>query len=132
MSSRPSNGGDGLSNLDTADAKSTMVGGGHSVHMLYVNGSPGPSCFDDGSSSLVSQNYSFDALGDVVFNGDGGNGPGEVGGGNKSTTFDARKKLQKDVDGALAAALKSDKMLAKYLGARFSLTKSDAPHAMKF
>jgi|TARA_B110000305_G_C19315484_1_gene576195 large subunit ribosomal protein L6e len=50
----------------------------------------------------------------------------------KSTTSDARKKLQKDVDGALAAALKSDKMLAKYLGARFSLTKSDAPHAMKF
>merc|ERR1712086_846741 len=50
----------------------------------------------------------------------------------KSPTSDARKKLQKDVDGALAAALKSDKMLAKYLGARFSLPKSDAPHAMKF
>jgi len=50
----------------------------------------------------------------------------------KSTTSDDRKKLQKEVDSALLAALKKEKMLAKYLGARFSLVKGDAPHAMKF
>ena len=50
----------------------------------------------------------------------------------KSTTSDARKKLQKEVDAGIMKALKSDKMLEKYLGARFSLTKNDAPHAMKF
>merc|ERR1711988_920591 len=49
----------------------------------------------------------------------------------KSTTSDARKKLQKEVDTAILGKLK-DKMQLKYLGARFSLTKKDAPHAMKF
>lgn len=49
----------------------------------------------------------------------------------KSTTSDARKKLQKEVDSAILSKLK-DKMQLKYLGARFSLTKKDAPHAMKF
>jgi len=49
----------------------------------------------------------------------------------KSSTSDARKKLQKDVDGPLVKNIK-DKMMAKYLGARFSLTRNDAPHAMKF
>ena len=46
-------------------------------------------------------------------------------------TSDDRKKLQKDVDGALMKNL-GDAMMKKYLGARFSLTKSDAPHAMKW
>lgn len=50
----------------------------------------------------------------------------------KSTTSQARKDLQKTVDKALIDNLKKDKMMAKYLGARFSLTKNDAPHAMKF
>jgi len=49
----------------------------------------------------------------------------------KTTTSDARKKLQKEVDTAILGKLK-DKMQIKYLGARFSLTKNDAPHAMKF
>lgn len=44
---------------------------------------------------------------------------------------DDRKKLQKEVDGALVKNI-GDAMMKKYLGARFSLTKSDAPHAMKF
>jgi large subunit ribosomal protein L6e len=42
-----------------------------------------------------------------------------------------RKKLQKDVDTALMKNI-SDDMVTKYIGARFSLTKSDAPHAMKW
>ena len=46
-------------------------------------------------------------------------------------TSDARKKLQKDVDGALMKNIEDD-MMKKYLGARFSLVKSDAPHQMKF
>ena len=49
----------------------------------------------------------------------------------KTTTSDARKKLQKEVDTAILKNIK-DKMVKKYLGARFSLTKNDAPHAMKF
>ena len=49
----------------------------------------------------------------------------------KSTTSDARKTLQKTVDGALLKNV-SDKLVKKYLGARFSLTRNDAPHAMKF
>ena len=48
-----------------------------------------------------------------------------------TVTSDARKALQKTVDTALLANIK-DKMVKKYLGARFSLTKHDAPHAMKF
>ena len=49
----------------------------------------------------------------------------------KSTTSDARKTLQKTVDDVLLKNNK-DKLVAKYLAARFSLTKSDAPHAMRF
>ena len=49
----------------------------------------------------------------------------------ESKTSDARKKLQKDVDTALLKNL-ADPMMKKYIGSRFSLTKSDAPHAMKF
>ena len=50
---------------------------------------------------------------------------------SKVTTSDARKKLQKEVDTALLKNL-TDKTQRKYLGARFSLTKNDAPHMMKF
>ena len=49
----------------------------------------------------------------------------------KTSTSDARKTLQKKVDEALVKNIK-DKMVTKYLAARFSLTKSDAPHAMRF
>lgn len=49
----------------------------------------------------------------------------------KVATSDARKALQKSVDTALLANIK-DATVKKYLGARFSLTKHDAPHAMKF
>jgi len=49
----------------------------------------------------------------------------------KTATSDERKKLQKEVDTALLKNIK-DKMHTKYLNARFSLTKNDAPHAMKF
>lgn len=46
-------------------------------------------------------------------------------------TSDARKKIQKEVDGAIEKGIK-DPLMKKYLAARFSLTKHDAPHAMKF
>jgi len=49
----------------------------------------------------------------------------------KASTSDARKALQKEVDTALLKNIK-DKIERKYLGARFSLTRNDAPHAMKF
>ena len=49
----------------------------------------------------------------------------------KKTLSVARKDLQKAVDGPLLKNIK-DKLVKKYLGARFSLTKNDAPHAMKF
>ena len=49
----------------------------------------------------------------------------------KKTLSEERKKLQKEVDTAILSKLK-DSMVKKYLGARFSLTKGDAPHAMKF
>ena len=53
----------------------------------------------------------------------------------KSTISDARKKLQKEIDAPVEKAIKGadkEKMMLKYMGARFSLTKADAPHAMKF
>lgn len=50
----------------------------------------------------------------------------------KKTLADARKKLQKEVDTAILSKLPKDVMVKKYLGSRFSLTKGDAPHAMKF
>ncbi len=46
----------------------------------------------------------------------------------KAETSDARKALQTKVDGAI----KVTEAVAKYLKARFSLTKNDKPHAMKF
>lgn len=49
----------------------------------------------------------------------------------KSATSDARKALQKEVDTALLKNI-TDKIERKYLNARFSLTRHDAPHAMKF
>jgi len=49
----------------------------------------------------------------------------------KNATSDARKKLQKEVDTAILSKTK-DVMMKKYLNARFSLTKNDAPHLMKF
>ena len=49
----------------------------------------------------------------------------------KTSTSDARKALQKEVDTALLKNIK-DKIEKKYLNARFSLTRNDAPHAMKF
>jgi len=45
---------------------------------------------------------------------------------------DARKNAQKDVDTTINTALKKDAMLRKYLAARFTLTHSSRPHAMKF
>lgn len=49
----------------------------------------------------------------------------------KNTLNAARKDLQKKVDGAILSKMK-DTMVKKYLNARFSLTKNDAPHDMKF
>ncbi len=49
----------------------------------------------------------------------------------KNTISDARKKLQKEVDGAIMKNL-SDKLVKKYLGSRFTLSKGDAPHELKF
>jgi len=45
---------------------------------------------------------------------------------------DERKADQKKVDAALSKAVDAVPMLSAYLGARFSLTKSDKPHQMKF
>ena len=50
----------------------------------------------------------------------------------KKTVTDTRKALQKTVDTPILAALKKDAMTRKYLGARFTLGRGDAPHAMKF
>jgi large subunit ribosomal protein L6e len=49
----------------------------------------------------------------------------------KNSVSDVRKALQKEVDTALLKNI-SDKVVRKYLGARFTLGKHDAPHAMKF
>ena len=49
----------------------------------------------------------------------------------QNATSDARKTLQKSVDDALTKNIK-DKLVHKYLAARFSLTRNDAPHAMRF
>ncbi len=52
----------------------------------------------------------------------------------KKTPSADRVKLQKDVDGALIKNIKGDKtpLLKQYLSARFSLTKNDKPHALRF
>ena len=49
----------------------------------------------------------------------------------KSTTSDARKTLKKTFDGALLKNV-SNKLVRKYLGARFFLTRNDSSHAVKF
>jgi large subunit ribosomal protein L6e len=49
----------------------------------------------------------------------------------KTSTSDARKKLQKEVDTAILKNI-TDRTERRYLGARFSLTRNDAPHAMKY
>jgi large subunit ribosomal protein L6e len=49
----------------------------------------------------------------------------------KTTTSDARKKLQKTVDTAILKNI-TDKVERSYLGSRFTLGKHDAPHAMRF
>lgn len=46
-----------------------------------------------------------------------------------------RVATQKAVDGAIMTNMKADKknpLIKKYLHARFSLSKNDKPHAMKF
>ena len=52
--------------------------------------------------------------------------------GAKEELSDARKADQKAVDTALLATIKKTEFLKAYLNARFSLSKGDAPHAMKF
>merc|ERR1712166_1683615 len=54
--------------------------------------------------------------------------------GKKAVVNDACRKAAKAVDAALIKNIKDKKnpMLAKYMAARFSLTKNDRPHAMKF
>jgi len=47
-------------------------------------------------------------------------------------TSEARKADQLSVDDALMGSLKSNPLLPKYLKARFSLSKADKPHLMKF
>lgn len=45
---------------------------------------------------------------------------------------DERKADQKKVDAALSKVVDAVPMLSAYLGARFSLTKNDKPHQLKF
>ena len=54
--------------------------------------------------------------------------------GKKAVVNVERKAVHKAVDDALIKNIKDKKqpMLAKYMAARFSLTKNDRPHAMKF
>jgi len=44
----------------------------------------------------------------------------------------ARKAAQTSVDAALKANIDKVEFLAGYLGAKFSLSKADKPHALKF
>jgi len=50
----------------------------------------------------------------------------------KNTVSDSRKADQKAVDDALMTSIKATAGLREYLGARFSLTNGQFPHAMKF
>merc|ERR1712000_160442 len=50
----------------------------------------------------------------------------------KNVVSDARKADQKSVDDALLAVVKGTNGLREYLGARFSLTNGQYPHAMAF
>jgi large subunit ribosomal protein L6e len=54
--------------------------------------------------------------------------------GKKAVVNAERRAAHKAVDDALIKNIKDKKnpMLAKYMAARFSLTKNDRPHAMKF
>jgi large subunit ribosomal protein L6e len=53
-------------------------------------------------------------------------------GGAKEELSATRKADQKTVDTVLLATIKKTEFLKAYLNARFSLSKGDAPHAMKF
>lgn len=53
-------------------------------------------------------------------------------GAKKHIVSDARKEQQKKVDAALLTAVAKVPQLKQYLGARFSLTKGQYPHQMKF
>merc|ERR1719428_2714390 len=50
----------------------------------------------------------------------------------EKTVSAERKQTQKDVDSSIAAELKKDPVMAKYLKARFSLTSGMKPHEMVF
>ena len=53
----------------------------------------------------------------------------------KKVVSEERRAAQKAVDGAIIKNLKADKqgaLLVDYMHARFSLSKNDKPHAMKF
>jgi len=50
----------------------------------------------------------------------------------KSPLADARKAEQKRVDTALLAVIAKTPLLKQYLKAKFSLTKNQAPHSLKF
>jgi len=50
----------------------------------------------------------------------------------KSVVTDLRKSTQKSVDSALAAVIKATPQLKAYLNAKFSLTKGQYPHQLKF
>ena len=54
--------------------------------------------------------------------------------GKKKSLNASRKASQKAIDDALIKNIKDKKqpLMAKYMAARFSLTKNDKPHAMKF
>jgi large subunit ribosomal protein L6e len=49
-----------------------------------------------------------------------------------STVADSRKADQKTVDAAVIASVKNVEFLAKYLNAKFSLTRNEYPHLLKF
>ena len=49
-----------------------------------------------------------------------------------TTTSPARKTAQTTVDAALKANVDKVDMLGAYLQAKFTLSKNDKPHAMKF
>jgi large subunit ribosomal protein L6e len=52
--------------------------------------------------------------------------------GRGTVTSDARKSAQKSVDEKLTANIAKVEMLQAYLQAKFSLSGSDRPHALKF
>ena len=49
-----------------------------------------------------------------------------------TVTSDARKAAQKSVDAALEANISKVEFLSAYLKAKFSLSKGDKPHLLKF